>query len=259
MVCDVTGLRAPEGLQIDVKRTHLCKKHLMDALERILSDVSWDHWVFRVSQHHTPSPRWPSRGWSSPNLRPSSSPRISPLNPKPPCGLLCGFARGLNGPLLGRSCNTQTTEDFAKWTSCKASTANFCRLIEGPPASLPALLHQFLARFLSLASSIRSSQGTVSSSMISCFKTSEVTIMSGRRLVVAMCWGNLSCFPRSTCSCQFETLVRRPVIKWGRVRGFSPSLMKEIAFFETWWYLLVLMAESKLSEIAFSTWSWRQR
>ncbi len=122
----------------------LCKKHLMDALERILSDVSWDHWVFRVSQHHTPSPRWPSQGWSSPDLRPSSSPRISTLNPKPPSGLLCGFARGLNVPPLGHPCNTQTTEDFAKWTSCKASTANFYRLIEGPPASLPALLHQFL-------------------------------------------------------------------------------------------------------------------
>ncbi len=116
----------------------------MDALGRILSDVSWDHWVFRVSQNHTPSPRRPSRGWSSPDLRPSSSPRISPLNPKPPCGLLCGFARGLNGPLLGPPCNAQMTEDFAKWTSCKASTADFYRLIEGSPASLPALLHQFL-------------------------------------------------------------------------------------------------------------------
>ncbi len=28
---------------------YLCKKHLMGALGRILSDVSWDHGVFRVS------------------------------------------------------------------------------------------------------------------------------------------------------------------------------------------------------------------
>ncbi len=143
---------------------------LMDALWCILSDVSWDHWVFRVSQHHTPSPRRPSRGWSSPDLRPSSNPRISPLNPKPPCGFLCGFVCGLNSHLLGHPCNAQTTEDFAKWTSCKASTADFYRLIEVSLASLPALLHQFLALFLSLASSIRSSQGTVSSSLISCLK-----------------------------------------------------------------------------------------
>ncbi len=140
----VTSLPCGQLVLTSWPPSSLCKKHLMDALERILSDVSWDHWVFRVSQHHTPSPRWPSQGWSSPDLRPSSSPRISPLNPKPPSGLLCGFARGLNGPPLGHPCNTQTTEDFAKWTSCKASTANFYRLIEGPPASLPALLHQFL-------------------------------------------------------------------------------------------------------------------
>lgn len=43
-------------------RYYTIKTHLLDALVRIFSDVSWGHQVFRVSQHHTPSPRRPSRG-----------------------------------------------------------------------------------------------------------------------------------------------------------------------------------------------------
>ncbi len=233
----------------------------MDALWRILSDVSWDHWVFRVSQHHTPLPRRPSRGWSSPDLRPSSNPRISPLNPKPPCGFLCGFVCGLNSHLLGHPCNAQTTEDFAKWTSCKASTADFYRLIEGSPASLPAFLHQFLALstfpLIGFLNTLFPGHRKFQHDQL--FETSEVTIMSGRRLVVAMCWGNFSCFPRLTCSCQSEALWRWPVVNYGHVRGFSRPLMKGTTYFEAWWYLLVLMAEAKLSAIALSTWSWRQR
>lgn len=44
------------------------KKHLMDALGRIISDVTWGHQVFRVPQ-------------------------------QPPCGFLRGFSYRLNGPL----------------------------------------------------------------------------------------------------------------------------------------------------------------
>lgn len=56
--------------------------------------------VFGVSQHLTPLPRRPSRGWSSPDLRPSCSPRVSPLHPQPPGGLFCGLTCRSNVPLF---------------------------------------------------------------------------------------------------------------------------------------------------------------
>lgn len=41
--------------------------------------------MFWVLQHHTPSRRWPSRSWSSPDLCPNSiRPQIAPLNPQLP-------------------------------------------------------------------------------------------------------------------------------------------------------------------------------
>ncbi len=118
-------------------------------------------------------------GWSGPDLRPSSNPQISPLNPKPPGGFLCGFACRLNGPLLGRSCNEQLIEDFAEWASCKASAADFYQLIECPPASAAALLHQFLVlSTFSLIGFLNMLFGTVGSSLIRCFEASEGMIMS---------------------------------------------------------------------------------
>ena len=45
--------------------------------------------------------------------------------------------------------------------------------------------------------------------------------MSGRSDVVAMCWGNLSCFPRSTCNCQSGAVWRSPVVICARARGLS--------------------------------------
>ncbi len=133
--------------------------------------------------------------------------------------------------------------------------------IEGSPASLPAFLHQFLALstfpLIGFINTLFPEHRKFQHDQL--FETSEVTIMSGRRLVVAMCWGNFSCFPRLTCSCQSEALWRWPVVNYGCVWGFSPALMKGTTYFEAWWYLLVLMAEAKLSAIALSTWSWRQR
>jgi len=82
----------------------------------------------------------------------------------------------------------------------------------------PLPLHSttwYFSRFLLLASLIHSFQGTASSNMIRCFEASDVIIMYGRRDVDAMCWGNLSYFPRSTCSCQSGAVQRRLVVVCG--------------------------------------------
>lgn len=48
------------------------------------SHISWVHWVFRVSQYQTPSPRRPGLG-------PGSNPRTCPFQPRPPRGFLCSL------------------------------------------------------------------------------------------------------------------------------------------------------------------------
>lgn len=54
----------------------------VDVLGHIISDVSWDPRVFRISQHQTPSLRPPSRGWSGPDLCLSSvGPLFGTFNP----------------------------------------------------------------------------------------------------------------------------------------------------------------------------------
>jgi len=60
----------------------------------------------------------------------------------------------------------------------------------------------YLALFFSKASSIQSCQGTVNSSRTTCLVISDTKTMSGLSVVTAMFSGNLSCFPRSTFSCQ---------------------------------------------------------
>lgn len=170
----------------------------MDALGRIFSDVSWDSGCFLPSKHHIPSPRQPTWGWSSPDFHPSWQPRVNPLLTKPPCDVPCDFACGY---ACCCPCDAQPAEDFVKGTPFKIPTANLYRLKEGSPASFPALLDQFLVLFLSLDSSIHSSQDTGSSSTIRCFESSEAMTISGHRLVAAICWGNHRCFPSSTCNC----------------------------------------------------------
>lgn len=127
----------------------------------------------------------------------------------------------------------------------------------------PCLLHSstsswYLARFLSLASSMRSSQGTLSSNKISCLVESENIITSGRSLVDIILVGIFSCFPRSTSICQSVAVVRRPDFALGCGRAFSPAL-RNLMLLGLWWPLMVLMAVAMLSASALSTWSWRQR
>lgn len=81
---------------------------------------------------------------------------------------------------------------FTEWATCKAS--------------------HWPLTFLSLVPSIRSSQGTVSSNMIRCFKALEVMIMSGWRVALAMC----SCFLRSTCQLPIRACVVEACCLWTR-------------------------------------------
>lgn len=83
----------------------------------MVSDVSWGPQVFLVYQDQIPTPRRPSRGWSGPDLWPSSNPQICPLHPKLPGGFFCGFSNWLNGPHFGHSWNAQPCENFAEWAS----------------------------------------------------------------------------------------------------------------------------------------------
>lgn len=110
-----------------------------------------------------------------------------------------------------------------------------------------------LAHFLSLASSLRSSQGTVSCSRTICFKESENRTLSGLRVVSAMCSGNLSCFPRSAFICQSGVVPRSPTVPLGWGLGFSPALMKAIACIAGRRGLFWVMMVKMVSVIAFST------
>lgn len=50
----------------------------------------------------------------------------------------------LMAPLLCRSYDTRAAQDLAERLSCKSSAAPLYGLVEGPPSSPPAVLHQFL-------------------------------------------------------------------------------------------------------------------
>ncbi len=234
----------------------LYKKHLLDALGRIL--VSWGHRVFQVSQHHTPSPRWPSWGWSSTDLRPSSNSWISPLQPKPPYGFLCCFASRLNGPLLGHFRNAQPCEDSAEWASGKSSAAVFYGLTEYRPASAPALLHQLLVL------SVFPLVGFLNTLFPGhCQLQHDQLFWSLRgndHVWPEWCCGNVLWELQLLSQVSLQLPVRGCVEEacWCFCLGFSPALMKLTAFFGAWWCLLVLVAEAKLSTTALSTQSWRQ-
>ncbi|KAM4584753.1 complement C3-like [Odontesthes bonariensis] len=113
--------------------------------------------------------------------------------------------------------------------------------------------------FLPLASSILSSQGTVSSSMMTCLEDSDCSTMSGLRRVSMMFSGNLSCFPKSTLSCQSLAVPRIPAWAFGWGGGFSPAFTNGILSLSGCKCLLWSMAQWMDSATAFSTWSWRQK
>jgi len=90
----------------------------------------------------------------------------------------------------------------------------------------------YLVLILSLASSILSSQGTVSPKNIIYLEDSDISTISGLNNVIATVSGNLSYFPRSIFSSQSCADVSRPdeVVL---APGFTFSLMltKLMVFF----------------------------
>lgn len=123
---------------------------------------SWGHWGFRVFQHHTPSPRWHSRGWLGPCLHPSSTnPQVCPLYPKPPCGFLCSFSYGADGPPLRSSSYSEPSQSFANQAPNKPPVW----LVRRGPTSLGSYTAP-PALGIWRASPICSSQGTVNSHLV---------------------------------------------------------------------------------------------
>lgn len=72
--------------------------------------------------------------------------------------------------------------------------------------------------------------------------------------------GNLSCFPRSTWSCQSPTVARSPPVELGWSWWvFCLGLTKEIHWPRTAWVLLCWIAVQMESAKDFKTWLWRQQ
>lgn len=88
----------------------------------------------------------------------------------------------------------------------------------------------YLARFPPLASSICSSQGTVSSSKIHYLVESETMIMSGRSCVDVLLVRIFSRLSRSTSSCQSVAVAKRPDFTLGCGWAFSPALRNLMVF-----------------------------
>lgn len=166
----------------------------MDVLGRIISDVS---------QYQIRLPRQPSRGDEVPACVPVATHRSfqhSHLVAFSAASLMDFMALFLAARL--RTLHRENPAKPQQPTS----------IVECSSAPAPKLLNSstsswYWAYFLSLASLIRSSQGTVSSSMISCFKDSEMIIMSHWRDVVATCWGT-SVLSSGQCTAANEELCR---------------------------------------------------
>ncbi len=121
-------------------------------------------------------------------------------------------------------CNqfTETSSDARPWThhQCclqESVTGCFGSYNRHPRPGIHLVLHRFFRQsstrswyfslFLAWASSILSSQGTVSSIKISCFVASETKMMSGLNLDWVMCVGIFSCLSRSTVIAQSRAVV----------------------------------------------------
>ena len=65
--------------------------------------------------------------------------------------------------------------------------------------------------------------------------------------------GNLSWLPKSTDSCQSCALLRSPDVALGVVLGFSPALMKLMAFFVGFDLRQLAMPLQMLSAMVLST------
>lgn len=75
--------------------------------------------------------------------------------------------------------------------------------------------------------------------------------------VVAVVFGNFSCIPRSTKSCQSHE-SSPPLVSF-QSSGFYPALIKEMKHFEGFCRLLKAMPMQMVSSTVHRTWLWRNR
>lgn len=186
---------------------------------------------FGSSNNHTPLPRGHSRGWSSP-LACFQVARLSSPDPQP---LWCNF-------MLPR---WPSSWPFADWPLRYPTYRKPCR---GTGSHLTRHMlpwYSFtnsacFALFLSLFSSLWSSQVTVSYRKITCLEDSEISTMSDLSIVmetVAVA-GNLSCFPRLTyISWSFAVASRPEEVVLAADVSVSPALTKVMVFFIGWRHL----------------------
>ena len=83
---------------------------------------------------------------------------------------------------------------------------------------------RYLALLCWLASSILSSQGTVSSILTTCLDDSDVRTISDLSVFLAMWSGNFSCLTRSIFSCYMRAMTSSPVEALCATSSLSPSL-----------------------------------
>ncbi len=133
-----------------------------------------------------------------------------------------------------------------------------------PRSSASAAKSAYRNRFLSNASSVASSHGTVSSTIKTCRQDLDQRTRSGRRLVTGISGGKVSLWLKSTRISQ----------SWARFSGhksgddrlverFSPSRTKDVSWWKVVWAsrgmaLTVTLLLSSVTARHFSTWLWRQ-
>lgn len=102
------------------------------------------HWLFRVSQHHTLSPRRPSQGWSDPGLLPSNiRSQITPLYPQPSGGSLGFVSHNPDGGNVCCPTDGQHVVESRQRAAYTSSAAYFYRMAAGLLLS-PTFFHKSL-------------------------------------------------------------------------------------------------------------------
>lgn len=141
-----------------------------------------------------------SCGFSSLSVCPHCTlPRICALDPEPPGLFLCSLCVVTDGPPPPLTCDAECRVSPTEGLSWRASTPY---LHKQAPYCLRCLVchsHMTKASYVSLfgskASTIWSSCGTVSSNTVRFFVASHTRTTSGLMVILAICWGNLSCLP----------------------------------------------------------------
>ncbi len=133
-----------------------------------------------------------------------------------------------------------------------------------PRSSASAAKSAYRNLFLSNASPIASSHGTVSSTIKTCRQVLDQRTRSGRRLVAAVSGGKVSLWFMSTRISQSRAAFSGHESGGDRlIECVSPSRMKDVGWRQVVWAsrdmaLTVTLLLSSVAARHFSTWLWRQ-